>query len=105
MKIKFTLSIIVLITLSLYLFNSITAVNQHAASKPTISHTEELETYSYIVTSKDSKGIYGDSLTDDTGIFIDYSTLKGIKLNENDKIKVSFPIDDYETITKVTKIN
>ena len=105
MKIKLTLSIIVLITLSLYLFNSILAVKQHAATKPTIAHTEEIETYSYIITSIDKEGITGKSLTDNTGIYIDHKTLHGMKLNKNDKIQVSFPNNSYEEITSVKKIN
>jgi uncharacterized protein YabE (DUF348 family) len=109
MKIKLTLSIIVLITLSLYLFNSISAVNQHAASKPTIAHTEEqsnLETYTYKITKIDHTGYYGTSTKDDTGIyFVNENVPKGTEINVNDTVKVSFPLNNYEEITHIEKIN
>lgn len=104
MKMKLTLSIIVLIALSLYSFNSISAVNQHAATKPTIAHTEQLETYSYVVTEINKEGITGDSLTDDSGIFLTPENVKGLFLQKSDEIKVTFPKDDFETITKVEKV-
>jgi hypothetical protein len=105
MKNKLTLSIIVLVALSLYLFNSISAVNQHTATKPITSHTEAVETYSYIITSIDENGITGDSLTDDTGIFLTNENVKGLSLHESDKIQVSFPKGEWDVITKVVKIN
>jgi hypothetical protein len=70
----------------------------------TIAPNEDIETYSYIVTSIDSEGLKGESLTDNTGIFIANESIK-IELNVNDQIEVSFPKDDFETITKVSKIN
>jgi hypothetical protein len=69
------------------------------------AHTEQLETYQYIITKIDSKGYYGQSLKDNTGIFLVNANLKGITLKVNDYIKVSFPKNDYEQITKVEKLN
>jgi hypothetical protein len=70
----------------------------------TIEPQEEIETYTYIVTEIDSEGLRGDSLTDDTGIYITNESIK-INLKVNDQIEVSFPKDDWETITKISKIN
>jgi hypothetical protein len=74
--------------------------NQTATTSP----QQEIETYSYIVTKIDSEGLHGQSITDNTGIFITSDSIK-IELNVNDQIEVSFPKDDFETITKVSKIN
>jgi hypothetical protein len=77
----------------------------NANQTATIEPQEELTTYTYVITEINESGLYGDSLTDDTGIFIDLSTIEGMSLKEGNEINVSFPKDDFETITKVTKIN
>jgi hypothetical protein len=71
----------------------------------TEAQQQEIETYSYIVTSINNEGLKGDSLTDDTGIYLTPETIEGMNLKVNDQIEVSFPKDDFETITKVSKIN
>jgi hypothetical protein len=77
----------------------------NANQTATIEPQEELITYEYIVTSVDSEGIHGQSVEDETGIFLTFDTVEGLTLEEGSKIEVSFPDSDYETITKVTKIN
>jgi hypothetical protein len=100
-KIKFYLSgYIFLLSIMLLLVSC----NQAPVTQETVQN-KELETYEYIVTSIDSEGIHGQSVTDNTGIFIEHETLKDIELSVNDQISVSFPVNDYETITLVTKIN
>jgi hypothetical protein len=91
--------------LSFVLF--ITLMGCNASQTATNESKEELTTYTYIITNVNEEGLKGDSLTDDTGIFLTHDTINQNKLSlkENDKISVSFPADDWETITKVTKIN
>jgi hypothetical protein len=103
-KTKFNLSVIVFVLslsfIYLFTFNK-PAISPQTAQK---AHTEELKTYEYVITKIDKTGVYGDSLKDDTGIYIDHKTVKNITLDVNDKIEVSFPHNDYETITKVIKL-
>jgi hypothetical protein len=91
--------------LSFVLFLFIVGCNHTQTA--TIAPNEDIETYSYIVTKIDNEGLHGQSTTDNTGIFLTPETIDGLQLKEGNKIKVSFPKDDpnFETITKVTKIN
>jgi hypothetical protein len=66
---------------------------------------EHLETYTYKLTKIDSKGYYGHSTKDDTGIYFTVANTKGLSLHVNDIVNVSFPKDDYETITKISKVD
>lgn len=75
--------------------------NQNA----TVSPQEDIESFEYLVTNIDSTGLYGNSVTDNTKIFIEHETIENLSLKESDHISVSFPRNDWETITKVTKIN
>lgn len=95
MFVPFPLLLLLLIALLIHSYN--TKPHQTAP-------IEQLESYSYVITSIDNTGIYGDSLTDDTGIYIDHNTIKNLSLSVNDKISVTFPKSDFETITAVTKI-
>jgi hypothetical protein len=61
----------------------------NANQTATIEPQEELIKYQYIVISVDSEGIHGDSLTDDTGIFLTFDTVQGLTLEEGSKIEVS----------------
>jgi hypothetical protein len=103
-KTKFNLSMIVFVlSLSfIYLFT----FNKPVTSPQTAqkANTEELKTYEYVITSIDNEGIHGKSTSDNTGIFLTYDTVKGLKLNESDHIKVSFPNDQWDFITKVVKL-
>jgi transcription termination factor Rho len=76
-----------------------------ALQEPQQTAQTNLEVYSYTVTNIDSEGVYGDSTKDDTGIFLAPENIKGLHLKVNDHINVTFPKDDYETITKVEKVN
>lgn len=101
-RLIFTLLFTLLISIAI-----ITTINHTKATKHQTSqkaNTTQLETYEYIITEIDESGLYGDSLNDDTGIYIDQSTIKGMNLTEGNKIAVQFPKDDFETITSVTKI-
>lgn len=89
--------------LSFVLF--ITLIGCNAAQTTTIEPQQDIETFEYIVTSIDNEGLKGDSLTDHTGIFLTLDTIEGLQLEEGNKIEVSFPKNDWETITKITKIN
>lgn len=91
--------------LSFVLF--ITLIGCNAAETAKISPQTDIETFEYIVTSIDSEGLHGQSVNDNTGIFLTHEVIndQNLQVSENDKIKVSFPKDDWETITKVTKIN
>jgi uncharacterized lipoprotein YehR (DUF1307 family) len=88
--------------LSFVLFISLMGCNDNQTT--TIKPKEELTTYTYVITSIDNEGYYGDSVTDDTGIFLTHDTVN-INLEEGDKIEVSYPDDQFDVITKVTKIN
>jgi hypothetical protein len=88
--------------LSFILFLLIVGCSNQTATE---AQQEEIETFSYIVTSINNEGLKGDSLTDDTGIYLTPETIEGMNLKVNDQIEVSFPKDDFETITKVSKIN
>jgi hypothetical protein len=97
MFVPFPLLLLLLIALLIHSYNT----KPHQTTQ-----IEQLESYSYVITSIDSTGIYGDSLTDDTGIFIDKNSIpEGMELSKNDHIAVQFPLNNYETITSVTKIN
>lgn len=100
-KVFFSLSVLLLVSLFILTFNN-TKQRTQPAQKATI---EQLESYSYVIIEIDESGLYGDSLNDDTGIFIDHKTVKGLSLNESDIIKVNFPKDDYETITHIEKVS
>jgi hypothetical protein len=100
-KLIITLSILSILLLSISIYSHST---KHVAVSPQTAHAEQLETYDYIITSIDSDGIHGNSLTDNTGIFLTDANVKGLSLNVSDCIRVSFPKSDYETITKVTKL-
>jgi hypothetical protein len=69
------------------------------------AHTTQLETYIYIITKIDSSGYYGQSVNDNTGIYFTEKNVKGISLNVNDHVRVSFPLNSYEKITNIEKIN
>lgn len=106
---KLTLSILTLIIVSFGLFilnqvNTTKAQNKHAAILQE-AHTSDLTTYEYIVTEINSDGINGKSTTDNTGIYLNQENVKGLKLNESDKIKVTFPNDQWDVVTKVEKVN
>jgi hypothetical protein len=69
------------------------------------AHSEKLTTYDYVITGKDNQGYYGKSLNDDTNIFLVQSNLPdGMELNENDHIRVSFPNEQWDVITKIEKL-
>lgn len=89
--------------LSFVLF--ITLIGCNANQKAATSPQKELTTYTYVITEINESGLYGDSLKDDTKIFIEYETIETLQLNESDHIAVQFPKNDWETITKVSKIN
>jgi hypothetical protein len=91
--------------LSFVLFITLIGCNADQTAK--ISPQTDIETFEYIVTSIDSEGLHGQSVNDSTGIFLTHDTINQNKLSlkENDKISVSFPADDWETITKIVKIN
>ncbi|MEH7116203.1 hypothetical protein V7128_02090 [Neobacillus vireti] len=101
----------ILTVLTLILFLSITVYIQQSnkpvtATKQTETASQQsLETYEYIVTSINKEGITGDSTKDDTGIFLTHQMADKYNLQTGDKIKVWFPKDDYETITKISKVN
>jgi hypothetical protein len=89
--------------LSFVLF--ITLMGCNASQNATNEPKEELIKYEYVVTGVDSEGIYGNSTKDNTKIFLTFDTVQGLTLEEGSKIEVSYPKDDFETITKVSKIN
>lgn len=97
-------SFIILVTgITLYVYQSKPVQANQTAQEANINDSE---TYEYVVTSINNEGIHGKSTTDHTGIFLVKSNLpQGMQLHKNDKIKVSFPNDDYETITSVQKVN
>jgi hypothetical protein len=69
------------------------------------THSAPLQTYTYKLTKINSEGYYGHSTKDDTGIYFTAANTKGLSLHVNDKVNVSFPKDDYETITKISKVD
>jgi hypothetical protein len=71
----------------------------------TQANTEPLTAYEYTITSINSDGINGKSTSDNSGIYLTHENVKGLSLNKSDVIKVEFPKNDYETITKVEKVN
>jgi hypothetical protein len=89
--------------LSFVLF--VTLIGCNANQKATIESQTKITTYEYIITSVDSKGVYGQSTEDDTGIFLTFDTVQGLTLEEGSKIEVSYPDDQFDVITKVTKID
>jgi hypothetical protein len=85
--------------------NQLTEAEAHQTAQK--ANTEPLTAYEYTVTSINAEGIYGKSTSDDTGIFLTHENVKGLSLNKNDTINVSFPKSDtnFETITSVEKVN
>jgi hypothetical protein len=105
---KLIITLSVLSIISFFTFASIYNVNQdvqRVAKRTQTASKQQVSTYDYVITGKDSKGYYGHSLNDNTNIFLVQSNLpKGMTLNVSDSIRVSFPKNSYETITNVTKL-
>jgi hypothetical protein len=122
MKKLLILSTITIIAISLYFYNSINQVKATETTKqttqietkqqpnktnvkPTIDHTEQqnkLEVFTYQITKIDESGYYGDSTTDQTGIyFVNENVPKGTTIKEGDTVKVSFPNNSFEIITNI----
>lgn len=89
--------------LSFVLF--ITLIGCNAAQTATNSPQSNIETHAYIITEINESGLYGDSLKDDTGIYLTHDTIEGLQLEEGNKINVSYPDQEFDVITKVTKID
>lgn len=66
---------------------------------------EQTITHQYIITSIDSEGIHGESLKDNTGIFLVSDNIPNdTNININDKIEVEF-FNEWDNITAVKVLN
>jgi hypothetical protein len=102
---KILITLTVLSIISFFTFASIYNVQQDVQRASKQEQQPKLETYDYVITGKDNQGYYGKSLKDDTGIFLVQSNLpKDMELNENDHIRVSFPNEQWDVITKIEKL-
>jgi hypothetical protein len=101
---KILITLTVLSIISFFTFASIYNVQQDV-QRATKQEQTKIETYTYKITKVDSKGYYGISTKDQSGIyFVNNNVPKGIKINVNDTIKVSFPLNNYEEITHIEKL-
>jgi hypothetical protein len=103
---KIFITLTVLSIISFFTFASIYNVQQDVQRASKQEQQPKLETYDYVITGKDNQGYYGKSLKDSTGIFLVQSNLPdGMELNKNDHVRVSFPNNSYEQITRIEKVN
>lgn len=73
------------------------AVEMNKAEKANNSSTMEFVTFEYEVSRVDPYGLYGNSTSDNTGIYIRHDKLQpNQEINEGDVIKVYFNRDDLQ---------
>ena len=74
-----------------------------AATKHHTKQKKQTETFTYTITNVTSEGYYGTA-KDQTGVFLTRDMGSNLHLNKGNVIKVTFPVNDSETILNIEKL-
>ncbi|PLR99619.1 hypothetical protein [Bacillus sp. T33-2] len=91
-----------LITLSLILSTIYTLTT---ITKTTQEPSQQLESFTYEITFTDESGYYGESSLGYGVYFTNDNLQPNQTIQKGDQVKAWFPVNDYETIVKVEKLN